>query len=117
MISAALRDDHVVCIFPEGAITRDGKLAAFRPGVDRILKTDPVPVYMLAINGLWGSFFSRMGGRAMSRLPHPSRRIISVVVQRFQDSAEKKTDAIAPVLQKEMAGLLDLASQPTSGGR
>ena len=107
LISAALRDDHVVCIFPEGAITRDGNLAAFRPGVDRILKTDPVPVYMLAINGLWGSFFSRMGGRAMSRFPRPRRRIISVVIQRFQGSAEKKADAIAPALQKEMAKLLE----------
>ena len=111
LISAALRSDHVVCIFPEGAITRDGNLAPFRPGVDRILKADSVPVYMIAINGLWGSFFSRKGGRAMSQLPHPRRRIISVVIQRFQNQLDElsnqKTDAIAPALEKEMALMLN----------
>lgn len=111
LISAALRSDHVVCIFPEGAITRDGNLAPFRPGVDRILKADSVPVYMIAINGLWGSFFSRKGGRAMSQLPHPRRRIISVVIQRFKNQLDEpsnqKADAIAPALEKEMALMLN----------
>ena len=52
----------------------------------------------------------------MSRLPHPRRRVVSAVIQRFQDDAVKMPDAIAPALQKEMAGLLNLASHSTSGG-
>ena len=40
----------------------------FKPGVKRILKRNPVPVVPLALRGLWGSFFSRAHGRAMSRL-------------------------------------------------
>jgi 1-acyl-sn-glycerol-3-phosphate acyltransferase len=79
-ISEALRDDNIVCIFPEGMITFDGKLNPFKPGVERILATDPVPVYPMAMLGLWGSFFSRKRGRAMSGVPHPSHRKILVKV-------------------------------------
>jgi 1-acyl-sn-glycerol-3-phosphate acyltransferase len=77
-IGAALRDGDLVCIFPEGKITYDGKLSAFKPGVKRILAADPVPVIPMALTGLWGSFFSRKGGRAMATVPKPSRRIIGV---------------------------------------
>ena len=42
---------------------------AFRPGVQRILATTPVPVVPMALRGLWGSFFSRSHrGSAMRRL-------------------------------------------------
>lgn len=80
-ISFELRDGNLVCIFPEGAISRDGDMHDFRPGVERILQQDPVPVYPVAIGGLWGSFFSRSrGGKAMQGLPHPSRRVIEVAI-------------------------------------
>ena len=82
-ISAALKEGHVVCIFPEGGLTRDGNLMPFRPGIDRILAKDPVPVYLMALNGLWGSFFSRVGGHAMRKMPHPRWRVISIVIKEF----------------------------------
>ena len=66
-----LDDGDLLCIFPEGAVSRDGELAEFRPGVMRLLASNPVPVVPLALQNLWGSFFSRAGGRAMSR---PFRR-------------------------------------------
>lgn len=63
-ISAELRAGHVVCIFPEGGLTLDGEIAPFRPGVERALARDSVPVLPLALRGLWGSPFSRyQGGR------------------------------------------------------
>ena len=34
----------------------------------KALARDPVPVIPLALRGLWGSFFSRAHGNAMSRL-------------------------------------------------
>jgi hypothetical protein len=67
-ISAALQQDEIVCIFPEGKLTEDGEMNAFKPGVSRILQRDPAPVIPLALRGLWGSFFSRAYGSAMSRL-------------------------------------------------
>jgi 1-acyl-sn-glycerol-3-phosphate acyltransferase len=68
-ISAALVDGDVVCIFPEGAVTRNGEMAMFRPGVLEILETNPTPVVPFAINGLWGSYFSRASGKAMQGMP------------------------------------------------
>ena len=66
-ISEALQQDEVVCIFPEGKITDNGEMADFKPGIMRILERDPVALVPLALRGLWGSFFSRRYGGAMSR--------------------------------------------------
>jgi len=79
-VSAALREGELVGIFPEGRITDSGELYPFRPGVTRILERDPVPVIPLALQGLWGSFFSRKGGPAMSKpFRHPLFSKIAVV--------------------------------------
>jgi 1-acyl-sn-glycerol-3-phosphate acyltransferase len=66
-----LEEGDLLCIFPEGAISRDGELAEFKGGVMRLLASNPVPVVPIALQNLWGSFFSRAGGRAMSK---PFRR-------------------------------------------
>ena len=58
-IAAELQDDEVVCIFPEGTLTRDGKIHEFRPGIEKIVQRTPVPVVPACLNGLWGSYFSR----------------------------------------------------------
>ena len=68
-ISKALREGEIVGIFPEGEMTRDGEVGAFRPGIEKIIKRDPVPVVPLALKGLWGSFFSNRGGYAMTHIP------------------------------------------------
>ncbi len=65
-IDAALADGDLVCIFPEGKITATGELNEFKQGVQRIVERTPVPVYPMALRGLWGSFFSRYGGVAFS---------------------------------------------------
>ena len=66
-----LRDGDLLCIFPEGALTRDGELGEFKGGVMKLLETDPVPVIPLALQNLWGSYFSRVDGAAMRK---PFRR-------------------------------------------
>ena len=69
MTAAALRDGELVCIFPEGRLTRDGEIAAFRAGLTRIVTETPVPVIPMAITGLWGSMFSRRTPQIWQRLP------------------------------------------------
>ena len=78
-IAEALENGELVCIFPEGGITRTGEIAKFQPGIDQIIKRTPVPVIPLAIQGLWGTWFSRHKGKAMSGLPKAYMRRISVV--------------------------------------
>ncbi|MBH3423576.1 MULTISPECIES: MFS transporter [Pseudomonas] len=58
-ISQYLKDGELVCIFPEGKLTADGEINEFKSGVTRILEETPVPVIPMALQGLWGSFFSR----------------------------------------------------------
>ena len=66
-VAAGLEAGEVIGIFPEGMITHDGEMNEFRPGIQRILARNPVPVVPVALRGLWGSFFSRKGGGAMGR--------------------------------------------------
>jgi hypothetical protein len=66
-IAEALEHGELVAIFPEGRITDTGELYPFKRGIGRIVERTPVPVIPLALKGLWGSFFSRRGGPAMSR--------------------------------------------------
>jgi 1-acyl-sn-glycerol-3-phosphate acyltransferase len=71
-ISRYLDEGELVCIFPEGGLTANGELRTFRPGIEKIIRRNPVPVVPLALRGLWGSFFSRKGGAAMKgKLPRP----------------------------------------------
>ncbi len=76
-IAKALEDGDLIGIFPEGKITYDGQLNPFKPGVKKILDRTPVPVVPLALQGLWGSFFSRHEGPAMTRWRRIVRRIFS----------------------------------------
>jgi 1-acyl-sn-glycerol-3-phosphate acyltransferase len=70
---AVLADGEMVCIFPEGGITRDGELQPFKGGVMKLLEGQPdMPVIAMALGNLWGSYFSRVeGGKAMVK---PMRR-------------------------------------------
>jgi len=70
-VAKALAAGELVAIFPEGKITDTGELYPFRPGVQRIVTRTPAPVIPMALQGLWGSFFSRKDGPAMSK---PLRR-------------------------------------------
>ncbi|HYC36270.1 MAG TPA: MFS transporter [Usitatibacter sp.] len=70
-VARALEAGELIGIFPEGRITDTGELYPFRGGVRRIVDRTPVPVVPLALKGLWGSFFSRRGGAAMTK---PFRR-------------------------------------------
>jgi 1-acyl-sn-glycerol-3-phosphate acyltransferase len=58
-IARYLQEGELVCIFPEGRLTTDGQINEFKGGVTTILQSNPVPVIPLALQGLWGSFFSR----------------------------------------------------------
>jgi len=68
-IDDELAGGNVVCVFPEGGITRDGEVQPFRPGIEKILERRPVPVIPVALSGMWGSWFSRQQSGRLQRLP------------------------------------------------
>jgi acyl-[acyl-carrier-protein]-phospholipid O-acyltransferase / long-chain-fatty-acid--[acyl-carrier-protein] ligase len=73
----ALQDGEIVCIFPEGQMTRTGQLLPFRRGMERIIKGVDVPIVPVNLDGVWGSIFSFAGGRFFWKfprhLPYPVR--------------------------------------------
>ncbi|GHG73729.1 MFS transporter [Alishewanella longhuensis] len=60
-IKRELEEGNLICIFPEGRLTKDGEIDSFRPGIERIISESSVPVVPMALQGLWGSFFSHHG--------------------------------------------------------
>ena len=89
-VDAALAEGEIVAIFPEGRLTKDGEIAPFKSGVERILQRAedagrPVPVVPMALRNLWGSMWSRNsdpdndGRIERMRLPRRFRAHIDVV--------------------------------------
>lgn len=65
----SLNNGELVCIFPEGAISRTGQLQAFKPGMMKILKGTDAPVVPVYLDGLWGSIFSFERGKFFWKWP------------------------------------------------
>ena len=101
-VSEALREGQLVCIFPEGRLTDDGELNAFRPGLTRVLERDPVPVIPVALRGLWGSAFSRAPG-----LPRPIRALLKIFSRLSIEVGAPLEPAVATpdTLQQQVATL------------
>ncbi|GHB17002.1 MFS transporter [Salinicola rhizosphaerae] len=78
-VSRALRNGEVVMIFPEGRLTPDGEVQAFRRGLDLVLARDPVPVVPAALAGLWGSWTSNKDGKALTKWPRRLRARVLLV--------------------------------------
>ena len=66
-IREGLAAGDLLCIFPEGRLTRDGAVGTFRKGIERIVQETPVPVVPMALRGLWGSFCQPRGRRRVSQ--------------------------------------------------
>lgn len=65
----SLKNGELVCIFPEGELTRDGRMHEFQPGFLSILGDNDVPVIPLRLHGLWGSLMSFERGRFFWKWP------------------------------------------------
>ncbi|MFV1995329.1 MAG: MFS transporter, partial [Verrucomicrobiales bacterium] len=65
----ALEEGHLVCLFPEGQLSRTGLLNEFKKGFELVARQARVPVIPAAVDGLWGSIFSFEGGRFLGKMP------------------------------------------------
>jgi 1-acyl-sn-glycerol-3-phosphate acyltransferase len=125
-VARELEEGELVCIFPEGKLTTDGELNPFKPGIEKIVQRSPVPVIPMALCGMWGSYFSKKGGKAMRR---PFRRVwsrVSLVVGDPVPPAQVKAADLArrvaalggfapPVEQRERAGATPVVAAAAAG--
>ncbi|PAF54320.1 acyl-[ACP]--phospholipid O-acyltransferase [Helicobacter sp. 13S00482-2] len=87
-ISSRLRSGEVVCLFPEGSISRHGQLNEFKRGFEiatKHLDRTQAVILPFYISGLWGSIFSRSNEQFRERHHSFSRRNISIAFGKSLD--------------------------------
>jgi acyl-[acyl-carrier-protein]-phospholipid O-acyltransferase/long-chain-fatty-acid--[acyl-carrier-protein] ligase len=69
MVTAALQAGDVVCLFPEGQLTRTGTLSKLQRGFELMAGKGGHPLLPLWCDGSWGSVFSFERGRFFGKWP------------------------------------------------
>ena len=64
-----IRAGEIVCLFPEGTLSRSGTLLRLRRGYELIARQAEAPVVPVWMDELWGSLFSYQGGRFFTKWP------------------------------------------------
>jgi len=108
----ALRRGEVVCIFPEGHVTRTGALMDLRGGFEVIARRAGCPVVPAWVDGKWGSILSLSEGRLFWKWPRGLRREVGVAYGKPFPAAEA---AAARIRLLEVGAEL-FASRPSLRG-
>ncbi|MFC4994214.1 MFS transporter [Rubritalea tangerina] len=66
----AVAEGAVVCIFPEGQLTRSGAMNELKRGFEMIARKAKCPVMPVYMDGLWGSIFSFERGVLFKKVPY-----------------------------------------------
>ena len=79
-VAELLNEGSVVCLFPEGAISRNGHLGLFKHGYRKAAKlaNKDVVIVPFYLRGLWGSQFSRSSARLKSATKNRQKRQLMV---------------------------------------
>jgi 1-acyl-sn-glycerol-3-phosphate acyltransferase len=105
-VDAALAEGELVCIFPEGALTKDGEIAKFKSGVEKILERavengHSVPVIPMALRNMWGSMWSRHDSRlGRMRVPRRVRAHVEVVAGAPVDDAGATAESLEAMVRE-----------------
>lgn len=96
----AIRAGEIVCIFPEGELSRTGMLLRLRRGYELIARAADCPVVPVWLDRLWGSIFSFTGGKYFFKWP---RRFPYPVTVAFGEPIPTEQADIATVRERFLA--------------
>ena len=94
---------NVVCLFPEGQLSRSGAVCEVKRGFEMIARKSKCPVVPAYMHGLWGTLTTFAGGRYFRKWP---RRLGSGLIVSFGEPIpprEATADAVATAW-RELAG-------------
>ncbi len=105
------RKGELICVFPEGDITRNGTMSAFKDGMSLLLPPEiDVPLIPLHIGMTWGSIFSCYRGKFKFRRfgcsPHPASVTVGNPLPRQSNAYEIR------IAMSELAAETELAPLP-----
>ena len=103
----ALARGEVVCLFPEGALTRTATLQKLNRGYELIARKARVPVMPVWLENVWGSIFSYYGGEFFWKWP----RVVPLRVSIFFGNLLTASDATPEAVRKSLYDLSEKAFQ------
>ena len=77
-VAAALKEGEIVCLFPEGQITRHGMINELLKGFELMARQGDAQVVPVYLDGLYGSIFSFQGGKFFTKRPKHLRYPVEV---------------------------------------
>ncbi len=69
IVAERLKQGEIVCLFPEGTLSRTGHMVEFRKGYEKLsgMMDENIPIIPFYLHGLWGSKWSRATAEFKSR--------------------------------------------------
>jgi acyl-[acyl-carrier-protein]-phospholipid O-acyltransferase/long-chain-fatty-acid--[acyl-carrier-protein] ligase len=103
----ALARGEVVCLFPEGALTRTATLQKLNRGYELIARKARVPVMPVWLENVWGSVFSFYGGHFFWKWP----RVVPLKVWIYFGAPMTGDEATAETVRRRMLDMSETAFQ------
>lgn len=98
-IRQAIKEGWLVCMFPEGDLSRTGNTLKFNRGIEFIMKGLAEPIIPAYLDRTWGSMWGYDGGKYFLKKPRRFRHPVTVVFGDPMSSDTKAFDVRGKVLE------------------
>lgn len=108
----AIAQGDVVCLFPEGQLSRTGTLGELKRGFEIIARQAGAPVVPVWLDGAWGSIFSFERGRFFKKWPYRVPYGLVVAFGKALAPRQARTAAIRQGILEAAAAAIDSRCPP-----
>lgn len=107
----ALKNGAVICIFPEGQLTRTGVMTECHRGFEIMANKAKVPIIPVFMDGLWGGMLSYKGSLSFIKMPKKIPHRFTVVYGEALESDKANVEILRECYQSLSALALDAISE------